>query len=78
MRPAIEVWRDAFEIYWLFAPFAVTTKTDAADRANAAAVIEADRAALVAEIVAWLPKQLPHLSSQEYADAIAAKWGARP
>jgi hypothetical protein len=51
MRPAIEVWGEAFETYWQFAPFfAVTTETDAADRANAAAVIEQDRAELVAEI----------------------------
>ena len=45
---------------------------------RAANDLSADRDALVAEIVAWLPEQPPHLSLQEYADAIAAKWGARP
>ena len=86
LRDALEVWRDASEAYsypvtdeygYLFAP------EERADRA--AAVIEADRqatrAALVAEIVEWLRKRSREtLTSQWHcafvaaADEIEVKW----
>lgn len=39
------------------------------------AAIEQDRAALVAEIVAWLREDAPQWGHEALADAIAAKWG---
>ena len=51
MRPAIEVWEDAFRT-WDDAPINPARIGDE-DRA-AAAIIEADRAELVAEIVEYL------------------------
>lgn len=71
MRPAIEVWRDALD-----ATGALIRFRDKPEQ-KAAAVIEADRAELVREIAAWLPQQPPHLSLQEYAQAIQAKFGGR-
>ena len=47
MRPAIEVWRDAQDAWFGMA-------WEQPDTKRAAAVIVADRAELVAEIVAWM------------------------
>lgn len=87
MRPAIEVWEDAYRA-WDDAPI-MPNRIWNADQ-SAAAVIEADRAALVAEIVAdlrdmaaWNDQHDDGLSGLdkmatgqlEAADHIAAKFG---
>ena len=73
LRPAVEVWRDAYDAFTDF--YHHTTEKDPAR------VIEADRqatrAALVAEIVEWLKGKAAYAWSREsgLADEIAAKWG---
>ena len=73
LRPAVEVWRQAHQaLYWL--------PKGTIGEQGAAAVIEADRqatrAALVAGIVAWLrDNSTPHNDIDEWADEIEAKWG---
>ena len=68
MRPAIEVWRKALDATGAFIRF----------REKAAAVIEADRAEVVGEIVAWLNDQDKSTDVRDAADQIQAKFGARP
>lgn len=70
MRPAFEVLRDAQDAWFGLA-------WEQPDINRAMRVIKADRAELVREIAAWLPQQPPHLSLQEYAQAIETKFGGR-
>ena len=82
LRPALEVWLEAAHTFKHAPP---PWKLEQADQA-AAAVIEADRqatrAALVAEIVAWLRTEDRRLTdggaitdADHLADEIEAKWG---
>lgn len=69
MRPAIDVPVDilrAFEHskHWPYSD-------------EAAAIIEQDRAALVAEIVAWLREDAPQWGHEALAKEIEAKWGVK-
>lgn len=75
LRPAMQVWREAFET-WAGEP-----EHDNAPEA-AAAVIEADREAVRAEvvrdIVAWLRNdEEPYPDSYDIADEIDDKFGER-
>ena len=76
MRPAIEVWRKALDATGAFIRF----------REKAAAVIEADRAEVVGEIVAWLEEMYENCESidgmltrmnskDELANMMQAKFG---
>lgn len=81
MRPAIDVWRTASDAASLNS---IKYKQAADERG--AAVIEADRAALVAEIVGWLDATKKEASEVGSPDAvfwliqikrdIQAKWGS--
>ena len=73
MRPAKVTWDEALRAYVM----SDNSITDAPGYAAATAVIEADRAELVAEIVAWLRDQWKgRLQSPVFiADEIEAKWG---
>lgn len=77
MRPAIEVWRKALDATGAFIRF-----RDKPEQ-KAVAVIEADRAELVAEIVAELRDQSDDNQDREWmgpldiADYIEAKFGGR-
>ena len=77
MRPAIEVWEDAFRT-WDDAPI---NPARIGDEDRAAAIIEADRAELVAEIVAMIHEQFdaPHIidAGRKVAAMIEAKFGGR-
>lgn len=74
LRDAYSVWTEAFGA-WNNNPESVGASEDAA------AIIEADRqatrAALVAEIVAWLRKEAPAAlhDPRMVGDVIEAKWG---
>ena len=57
MRPAKIVWDEALRAYVM----SDNSITDAPGYAAATAVIEADRAELVAEIVAWLNRRAGHV-----------------
>ena len=71
LRPAVDVWRDAYDAFTDF--YHHTTEKDPAR------VIEADRqatrAALVAEIVAWLRGNCMSGKWRILASEIEAKWG---
>lgn len=76
LRPAVEVWEDAYGSYML--------NEVGQDYEAAAAIIEADRAALVAEIVADLRNETRTYQGSEYSgfvamitEDIAAKWGGK-
>jgi len=67
MRPAVEVWR---------ACNAAASKVRMCLESQAAAtIIEQDRAALVAEIVAWLTEPGRNIDEREIAADIAQMWG---
>lgn len=74
LRPAVEVWRQAHQaLYWL--------PKGTVGEQGAAAVIEADREAVRAEVVreiaAWLRHdEDPYPDSYDIADEIEAKFGA--
>lgn len=70
MRPASEVAAKLGRC-WLAADHAATSLGYVAAISEPAAIIEQDRAALVAEIVAWLRADDFTMT----ADAIQAKWG---
>lgn len=77
MRPAKVTWDEALRAYVM----SDNSITDAPGYAAATAIIEADRAELVAEIVAWLDNQMEEYPAGNYAlfakmirDEIAAKW----
>lgn len=69
MRPAIEVWRKALDATGCFIRFRNKPEQ------KAAAVIEADRAKLVAEIVAELRAR--SIAGDHLADHIEARFGGR-
>lgn len=75
MRPAIEVWHDAYQ------EWADTEGPIEQWAIKPAAVIEADRAELVAEIVAMIHEQFdaPHIidAGRKVAAMIEAKFGGR-
>ena len=71
MRPAIEVAEN-------ICPYSWGEFGDKNALVEASAIIEADRAELVAEIVAWLRgRAQPHrcTADQNIAELIEAKWG---
>jgi len=76
MRPAVEVWKQAVDAFLRSArPVAGDPEIASVDYDVAAAIIEQDRAALVAEIVAWLREDAPQWGHEALAEEIEAKWG---
>lgn len=78
MRPAVEVWKQAVDAFLRSARLvADDPETASVDYDVAAAIIDQDRAALVAEIVAWLRDQYKgRLQSPVFlANEIEEKWG---
>ena len=70
LRDAVEVWRDAAFAY---GGLSIPGETEH----YAAAVIQQDRAELVAAIVADLRNDPDLWLRDDIADAIAAKWGGK-
>lgn len=76
MRPAVEVWKQAVDAFLRSARLvAGDPETASVDHDVAAAIIEQDRAALVAEIVAWLTEPGRNIDEREIAADIAQMWG---
>lgn len=76
MRPASEVWQQAVDALFRSArPVAGDPEIASVDHDVAAAIIEQDRAALVAEIVAWLRGNCMSGKWRILASEIEEKWG---
>lgn len=72
MRPAKVTWDEALRAYVM----SDNSITDAPGYAAATAIVEADRAELVAEIVAWLREEANGWMCADTASSeIEAKWG---
>lgn len=76
MRPAKVTWDEALRAYVM----SDNSITDAPGYAAATAIVEADRAELVAEIVAWLRGFWDGDEDEDFklaANEIEAKWGKK-